>query len=255
MKRLVHFLMIVIMVVSCMSLFSSCGNSSNNNETKPKNCSHVYNKTSSKATCYLGGDATYECSLCGDSYTKYESSTGHDYIEATCTSPKKCSKCDYTYGSSLGHTTDNDTCSRCYTYIGKKWTKSEVQNCVNVYGVWIEDINSVGGVDMSIAWKNTSNKTIKYIHFFVRPYNAVGDVMKCEIRGHSNYRAYATGPYEAGYDSYIRNQYYSYSETQWSTCWYNNSIKRIELYQIRIEYMDGTSVTIGEDAIQYAFVN
>lgn len=258
MKRLVPFLMIVIMLVSCVSLFSACGNSSNDNETKPKNCSHAYSKTSSEATCYLGGYATYKCSLCGDSYTKYESSTGHDYIQATCTSPKKCSKCDYTYGNALGHTTDNGTCSRCYTYIGKKWTKSEVQSIIKVYDVWVDEINSAGGVDMEIGWENTSSKTIKYIHFYVEPYNAVGDVVCCEIRDTSKFRAYSTGPYEPGYNCYDVFEYSLgtlISGMHWSCCWYNNTVKYINLYQIKIEYMDGTSVTIGEDAIQYAFVN
>jgi hypothetical protein len=127
MKKAVPLLMTTIMLM-CVLLFSACNSSSGNN-AKPQNCSHTYTKASSEATCYVGGDATYKCSLCGDTYTKYESSTGHDYIEATCTSPKHCSRCDYTYGNALGHTTENGTCSRCNTYIGKKWTKSEVQNC------------------------------------------------------------------------------------------------------------------------------
>lgn len=251
MKKLLSLLLAIFVIISCGNALTGC-----NNEFAPQTtCEHSYSKTKSEATCYMGGNATYECSLCGDIYTKYETSLGHDYIEASCLKAKHCSRCDYSVGNALGHTTENGTCSRCYAYIGKKWTKTEVQNTIKVYSVWVSKVNSVGGVSMEIGWENTSSKTIKYIHFYVRPYNAVGDIVYCEIRDHADFRAWATGPFAPGYKAYTVYSSGIVSGMYWENCWYNNTIKYIELYQIRIEYMDESEVTIGEDFIDYVFVS
>ncbi len=37
----------------------------------------------------------------------------HEWVDATCTEPSYCSKCNIKNGSALGHTTDNGICSRC----------------------------------------------------------------------------------------------------------------------------------------------
>ena len=37
----------------------------------------------------------------------------HDWNEATCTTPKTCSKCNETRGEALGHTSSTGPCSRC----------------------------------------------------------------------------------------------------------------------------------------------
>ena len=254
MEKLVSLFLLVVVLLFSFTTLVACGD--NNSTNTWQNCNHSYSKINSEASCYMGGDATYKCSLCEHTYTKYESSLGHDYVEATCTQAKHCSRCSYTLGSALGHTTENGTCSRCYTYIGKKWTKTEVQNIIKVYDVWVSDINSVGGVSMEIGWENTSSKTIKYIHFYVQPYNAVGDIVYCEIRDHAKFRAHSTGPYNPGYKCYTVYQYSGIvSGMYWENCWYNNTIKYIELYQVRIEYMDGSEVTIGENFIDYVFVS
>lgn len=57
-------------------------------------------------------------------------------------------------------------------------------------------INSVGGVEPSIYWRNDSGKTIKYITFTVVPYNAVGDQVSCSITGRSTMDLEITGPIE-----------------------------------------------------------
>lgn len=49
-----------------------------------------------------------------------------------------------------------------------------------IWSVQVTEINSVNGVSFEIDWGNLlSDKTIKYIHFDVIPYNAVGDPAKC----------------------------------------------------------------------------
>ena len=51
---------------------------------------------------------------------------------------------------------------------------------------WIKvrEINSVGGVDFNLSLKYLKkDKVIKYLEITIIPYNAVGDVVKCRIRG------------------------------------------------------------------------
>ena len=57
-------------------------------------------------------------------------------------------------------------------------------------------INSVGGVNVTIDYCNNSGKTIKYITWYMTPYNAVGDPVRCSIRGYSQVSGKTTGPVE-----------------------------------------------------------
>jgi len=68
------------------------------------------------------------------------------------------------------------------------------QSLIRIKKVDVAQINSVGGVDMSIYWGNLSPKTIKYITFTVEPYNAVGDVVACEITRRTRANLKLTGP-------------------------------------------------------------
>ena len=219
------------MLFSCgIYLFACYDNNDTNSSSGPITCNHDYVILKREATCTTGGYATYKCSICDDLCQEYE--------------------------SAFGHTTENGTCLACLKYIGKKWTKTEVQKTIKVYDVWVSDINSVGGVSMEIGWENTSSKTIKYIYFYVQPYNAVGDVVYCEIRDHAKFEARSTGPYNPGYKCYTVYEYSGIvSGMYWENCWYNNTIRYIELYQLRIEYMDGSEVTIGEGFIDYVFAS
>ncbi len=98
--------------------------------------------------------------------------------------------------------------------------------------------NSVGGVDLYIRFMNISKKTIKYITFEVTPYNRVGDKMKCEIRGYSNFSGKAQGPFKKG--QWGPNGY-------WENAWYNSWIDHVILNSIIIEFMDGTTIKISDD--------
>ena len=75
---------------------------------------HNYEVTASqKATCEKDGYNDYKCGGCGETYREVLKATGHDYADATCTTPKKCKNCGKTNGKALGHTTDTAVCSRC----------------------------------------------------------------------------------------------------------------------------------------------
>ena len=55
-------------------------------------------------------------------------------------------------------------------------------------------VNTVGGVSFYIYWNNNGSKTIKYIHFFVTPYNRVGDVQESSIGRFSTADCWVAGP-------------------------------------------------------------
>ncbi len=75
---------------------------------------HDYKETIiTPVTCFSDGYATYKCEVCGDYYEETIKSTGHIWVNATCTSPKTCSRCGETVGEALGHTTTTGVCSRC----------------------------------------------------------------------------------------------------------------------------------------------
>lgn len=104
--------------------------------------------------------------------------------------------------------------------------------------------NSVGGVDLHIKWTNSSEKTIKYIYFYVQPYNAVDDPVTCDITNDSIIKCYSTGPFERGEGGH---------PGVWECVWYNNTIKYAKITKIEIEYMDGTSIILNEDEAEQAF--
>lgn len=103
--------------------------------------------------------------------------------------------------------------------------------------------NSAGGVDVTISAINygfRSLKEIKYLYFYVTPYNAVNDAVESEI-GHKKQAVLkVTGP--------IRASGYA-TEYSWDCVWYNNTIVDIKIDKVKIEYMDDTSFTIEADAL------
>lgn len=190
----------------------------------------------------------------------------------------------------------------------KTYSQQEVRNMIRVFECSIYETNSVGGVSPQIYWANTSSKDIKYIHFYLSAWNAVGDQVYCSIRGTTEFRCNATGPFtkiksvQDGYD--LRNSDISYyykkngswefvcpykishelaaedglyistwndstSEYEdyiipsneyvdialnfvWDCVWYNNTVKTVKIDKIGIEYMDGTSVELNGQSVQYA---
>ncbi|MDP3113590.1 MAG: hypothetical protein Q8M98_02320 [Candidatus Cloacimonadaceae bacterium] len=122
---------------------------------------------------------------------------------------------------------------------------SELKNTIKIISVFTSAPNSVGGVDVHTIWKNTSTKVIKYVSFYWTPYNAVGDVVSCSIRGYRDAGEQVTGPINPG-----QTHGYNYS---WECHWYNNTIKKATLDKIEIDYMDGTTKTIESSDIEYVY--
>lgn len=103
--------------------------------------------------------------------------------------------------------------------------------------------NSAGGVNFSVVWRNNSDKVVKYIVFEVVPYNAVDDIVRCEIRRNANFRGEVTGPINPGVT-------FGYGY-RWENAWYNNTITRIELVGVDVTYMDGSTARLSKDQIPY----
>ena len=94
-----------------------------------------------------------------------------------------------------------------------------------IYGV-----NSAGGASVRIVGKNLSKKTIKYISYTVKAYNAVGDSVKGEIKRSSLANLGDTGPMKS-MDSI---------GGVWKNVWYNSTINCMVITKVEIEYMDGS---------------
>ena len=123
-----------------------------------------------------------------------------------------------------------------------KTKKEKLREIIRIKKYYTSSPNSAGGVDFNIIWQNKSDKTIKYVAFEVVPFNAVGDIVECTIRNSSNFRGQVTGPIG-------KNKWSGYGTT-WSNAWYNNTIKKIEITEVNIDYIDGTSEILYSNDIE-----
>ena len=114
-------------------------------------------------------------------------------------------------------------------------TKRIYTNVLDLDQATLHSPNSVGGCDCSIYYQNKSSKTIKYLYWTGSFYNAVGDYVRCEIRGSSSFTGKDTGPVSSG----------EWGGGTWDCVIYDWSADYVTLSDISITYMDGSSVSIG----------
>lgn len=103
-----------------------------------------------------------------------------------------------------------------------------------------EPPHSAGGVHVDIEVTNISDKPIKYLNYSLKPYNAVGDLVRGEIKRTSLERIREVGPIAPGERS-SRNWH-------WENVWYNSTIKCIRVTRISITYMDKSSRTFSSSS-------
>lgn len=142
-----------------------------------------------------------------------------EVYEATCWNGKyqinKCTKCNFEERIELSK------------------RKLPVQFIYNYY-----EMDYVGGVTLNFTVKNFTNKTIKYIYFDVTFYNAVNDVIRCDIDGKYTHHWQITGPIEES----IRFR---------PTGFYNKTFNgTIVLDNVQIIFMDNSKITITDDAYE-----
>ncbi len=71
-------------------------------------------------------------------------------------------------------------------------------------------VNSAGGVSPIILWNNNTGKTIKYVTFYLSPYNAVDDAVTDEVTGKNTFACKVTGPIDS--EKGVGLYYYNFSE-------------------------------------------
>lgn len=116
-----------------------------------------------------------------------------------------------------------------------------IKKTIRIKRAYLSSPNSAGGVDVYFAYKNISDKTIKYLVWTGYPINAVGDPVECEIRNYIEASGKDTGPIKPGRSS----------DGYWDCMWYNFTAKKFVLTQVQIEYMDGSMLTINKDELKY----
>lgn len=122
----------------------------------------------------------------------------------------------------------------------------EARSLFRVKRIWFSSHDSVGGVSVYFNFVNNSDKVIDYVNFGFTFYNAVGDVVKCEIANDTVNRCYKTGPFAKG-------EGLSGSGWSWGK-YYNWDISKIKLVSLSLEYSDGTTYYFTDDqiaAVQY----
>lgn len=147
----------------------------------------------------------------------------------------------------------------------------ELNAKIKVHGVRI-NMDSVGGIDVYIAWENKSQKEIKYIKFAVQLYNRVGDTVACEIRDNVTSYLKQTGPIPKGkgmyncwstslegcsayfvgdvtYKQYQSDEANGWEGIYWSDVWYNTTGRYAKVVGVDIEYMDGTTFSLLDEAV------
>jgi hypothetical protein len=112
---------------------------------------------------------------------------------------------------------------------------------VEITYAYLRDPNTAGGCDAVVTYSNLSDKTIKYFIWRGYALNAVGDKVMCTVRDSYYFAGKDTGPYDPG-------------ETlcggKWGTMIYNYSARKLVIYEISIEYMDGSIILYeGEDEV------
>lgn len=118
-----------------------------------------------------------------------------------------------------------------------------VKNSIQLTSYYLHTPNSAGGCDMTIKFRNISNKNIKYVVFNCKYYNAVDDVVYCDIRDYSVFSGQVTGPIKyngTNWDCY-----------HWDCPIYNWSARKMEIIDIEIDYMDGTELNISNEEMKY----
>ena len=94
--------------------------------------------------------------------------------------------------------------------------------------------NSAAGCDYMLSYSNNSSKTIKYLDWKGNAYNAVNDIVSCDIRNTTLLQGRETGPIEAHQEG----------GGHWENIIYNWSAKELRLTGITITYLDGTKVSL-----------
>ena len=99
--KLLIAVLCLILGACCVLGFASCESVCEN---------HTYGEweVTKSATCTEAGSKTRKCTTCGETEVSTIDALGHDWIPATCTTPKTCKNCSETEGDVGTHTYDKE---------------------------------------------------------------------------------------------------------------------------------------------------
>ena len=124
--------------------------------------------------------------------------------------------------------------------MGHYLTADDIQykDSIDIIKVWLSSKNSVGGFEVHVKFKNKAQRVIKYASFYGRFYNAVDDEVETSYA--SMFSGKETGP--------IKYNQTNDASAYWGL-YYGWDVKYMKLFQVDIEYMDGTKVSVPVDYI------
>lgn len=122
---------------------------------------------------------------------------------------------------------------------GADETRKKASNALIIHRSKLSAPNSAAGCDYSMTFTNTSSKTIKYLDWKGSAYNAVDDIVSCEVRNTRILQGRVTGPINPNTEH----------KATWETIIYNWSAKELRLSGIEITYTDGTKTSLSSKDI------
>lgn len=130
------------------------------------------------------------------------------------------------------HTCEESGCYNQKGYSSDYCTEHQVDMRKKLGNEFSFRVNSAGGVELDFRAKNNSGKEIKYIRFDVEFRNAVGDKIQDEITDKYSVSVEVVGPISSGESANFKD-----------IIGYNDNCARIDIDEVTIIYMDGTSQT------------
>ena len=124
----------------------------------------------------------------------------------------------------------------------KEYLRSSV---ITIESIIISEPNSAGGVDVSFTVKNQAAEEIKYVDLTLNFYNRVGDIVSSDIGFDKTFLLSLTGPIAPGDKGGTE-----VDDMYWPNVIYNSNATKILITEIRIEYMDGESLTLNSEEAQ-----
>lgn len=118
--------------------------------------------------------------------------------------------------------------------VSVSWPEEKQKSPVTISG-WRYTIDYVGGVEWNFKLTNNTDKEIKYVSMEWYCYNAVGDLVRCEITGRSSHSVRYTGPLGPGQTSNTQRN---------TTLFYNHCYKSAKLTKLQVEFIDGTIINV-----------
>ncbi len=110
-------------------------------------------------TCDQAGYKDFKCEGCGETTHRDYPATGHNYSNATCSTPAKCKTCGKTSGVAFGHITIGVKCSICNAITFKALTYSGTGSKVIDYSlpngkfkVTVAKTSGEGSVDVKVHY-------------------------------------------------------------------------------------------------------